>query len=162
MQKLLLTGFCILAMAFFPKEEGLDYFAGKWEIKMWTGKDIKRNAEITGTWFMDNDPENKNGYKGYVQIGNKTFTSEVISYDEKEKLYIRMISVSTGAKITLKTAGWISDKLTWSGEQDDGSNKISIKEEISKISRDEFKAVFYELRKDKFILSQTEILKRIN
>jgi hypothetical protein len=144
------------------KEAGLDYFSGKWEIKMWTGKETKREPDISGTWFLDKDTDSKNGYKGYVQIGNKAFTSEVISYEEKDHYYTRVISVSTGAKITLRTSGWVNDKLTWTGEQDDGSNKTGIKEEIIKKSDDKFRAVFYELRKDQWVLTQTEILKRIN
>jgi hypothetical protein len=162
MQKIFL--FCLYAalVSFMQNEDRLDYFTGKWEIKMWTGKETKREPDISGTWFMDKDPDSAKGYKGYVQIGNKAFTSEVISYDEKDKHYTRIISVSTGAKITLRTAGWIKDGLVWTGEQDDGSNKLKIKEEITKKGRDEFRAVFYELRKEKWVLAQTEILKRLN
>lgn len=114
------------------------------------------------TWFMDKDPDNTGNYKGYVQRGNKVYTSETISWNERGTVYKRTISITTGTKIDLQTKGWIKDQLTWAGIQNDGSNQTRIKEEVTKNDDDHFMAVFYEERDGKWLPTQTELLKRIN
>lgn len=157
---MILASFSRTSLSFTDKES-LDYFAGKWEIRMWTGKETKRDPDINATWFLNKEEKDKH-YKGYVQLGDKVFTSETIYFDEKEKAYTRIISVSTGTRIELKTKGWEKNKLVWKGTQNDGSNLSELKEEITRVGDNEFTAIFYELRKGSWALTQTEKIKRID
>jgi hypothetical protein len=146
----------------FSNKESLDYFVGKWEIKMWTGTETGNDPDVIANWFLDKDPENEKAYKGYVQQSNNIFTSETIAFDEKTRLYTRKISVATGIRIEMNTKGWEENKLAWAGTQNDGSNISRLKEEITKINADEFKALFYEFKNGTWALAQTEKLKRIS
>lgn len=141
-------------------ESGLGFLVGKWDFKIWFNDNNSDKPDISATWTLEKSLDNVECYTGKVEMNGIVFTSEIIAFNSYTNEYERTVMTNSGAYVTLKTQGWKGNKLIWTGSQNLSKQKTELKEELTKLTDNEFEAKFYQLQNNEWQLIQTEHLVR--
>ena len=147
--------------ASYAQSDDMQFFAGKWDFKVWMSTNKTEVPDIAAKWTLEKELDSATCFIGKVEINGSRFTREIIARNPADNNYVRTIVTNSGAYITMHTSGWKRDRLTWIGTQYDQNRKTQLKEEIFRISPDEFKATFFRLDHNQWIKTQSESLKKI-
>jgi hypothetical protein len=153
-----LKGLCIKGYA---QTDSMNFFAGDWNFELWFESNKTQTPDIAAQWTVEKGLDSVFCLLGNVKINGQNFTHELIGLQPDKKEYIRTIIANDGSYLTFKSTGWKGDQLTWLGTQYTPDQQIGLKEEITKLNANEFKAYFFRLKKGKWVRTQTELLKRI-
>ena len=147
-------------ISFSQSPQGISYFEGIWDFRIWFKDDTTKEADLSAIWRVENKLDSVNCLTGSVEIDGNLFTQEIISFNPFSKKYIRHISTQNGLLILLTSTGWTDNTLTWAGEQYSSEKITELKEVIHFKNVNSFVAEFFERKDEKWIKTQTEKLAR--
>jgi hypothetical protein len=125
------------------QKDPMNYFLGKWDIRLWLSPKHQGEPDVKGTWQLERGAAKTFDAHGNVIIDKQEATKEQIGYDPQKGLYYRTITAQNGL-FFFTSKGWDGDKLVWEGYMVPLSDqKIEMKEEITRVSKKEFHAAFF-------------------
>lgn len=157
----------ILFICSFPaiaraQNNELDFFIGTWNFKVWFSNDTTKQHDIIALWTLEKGLDSAMCLLGNVKMNGTNFTREFITLSpDDEKQYTRTIITNDGSYVQLTSYGWQTDKFSWVGIQKQEEKTIQLREDIVRLSDNQFKAVFFRFIDGKWIQTQTELLERI-
>lgn len=123
--------------------EGLGYFVGDWlaaAVDPGTGEEIRIDYSVEptlgGAWIT--------GYGESAAIGLKS--RDVWGRDPRTGEILRVIFDGSGVYATVRSAGWRGDTLVLEGEVQRKAGALRVRETITRVGPDEFRAVWEALR----------------
>lgn len=159
-QIVLIVSICMTCPINATGQRDMDYFAGEWDLNLWSENNQSDKPDVTATWELQKSGDGINAYPGRVLLNGKANTRELISHNPYLKLYTRTIAVAGEIYVHMTSGGWRGDKLVWIGKMYDVNSEKQIKEEINRKDKMHFEAVYYELRGQEWKRTQREVLSR--
>jgi hypothetical protein len=137
------------------------YFIGKWKFNVWFAGSKSSKADLKAIWLLEKkDGQDFEATGKVLMDGKGETTKEMMGYDKVKGLYSRTI-VSSDGLFFFTSSGWKGDSLTWEGRMAPLSDQyVEMKEEIVRISDNEFHATFYKKTNGEWVLTSKEVLKR--
>lgn len=111
----------------------IDYFKGAWTIT------LKGSENLNLEWLVVNDTKGP-GLLGEVRTnGVKTSTDHWQIFGKK---IFRVTMMTSGLVVEMETSGWKGDVLIFTGTASDVGNEFKVRETITKLSGNEFHALW--------------------
>ena len=111
----------------------IDYFKGAWTIT------LKGSENLNLEWLVVDNTEEP-GLLGEVRTnGVKTSTDHWQIFGKK---IFRVAMMTSGLVVEMETSGWKGDVLIFTGTASDVGNKFKVRETITKLSGNEFHALW--------------------
>ncbi|MFL5762533.1 MAG: hypothetical protein ACJ77K_01245 [Bacteroidia bacterium] len=153
--------FISIHLGLCAQDDPMSYFIGKWDFKVWFAGNTNTKPDLKALWTLEKSVGNNFDAHGKVVVEDKgETTKEQMGFDKAKGLYFRTVTASEGL-FFFTSSGWKGNKLTWEGYLVPMSDeRVPMKEEITKISANEFHAVFYKKQGDSWEVVTREELKR--